>query len=111
MFVRERVSAHRKLNVQTRLDAKNLCIQTNLLFKEFGGGQAGDFNTKVIGNDVTSPAPVVRVEGGLCVFVCEVRVCFVCAFLPCLAHIWPCTIAVDQLSPPNFNDNHLQLWC
>ena len=30
-----RVSPHRKLNVRTRLDAKNFCVQTRLLFKDF----------------------------------------------------------------------------
>ena len=34
-FIRVHVSVHRKLNVWTRLDAKDLCVQMRLLFKDF----------------------------------------------------------------------------
>ena len=33
--LRQRASAHRKLNVWTRLDGKNFCSQISLLFKDF----------------------------------------------------------------------------
>ena len=55
--VRPRASAHRKLNIRTCLDAKNLCVQMRLLFKDFQD-VLQEWNpkkpTKLDGNDTTT---------------------------------------------------------